>query len=282
MSIRFAKMHGAGNDFVVIDHRVPFLPDDPRALVAALCDRRRGVGADGVLLLERDAELDFAMRYYNADGQPADYCGNGARCLARFALDLGLGAGDQVRFRTAAGPQSAVRLADGRLAVAFGTVARAGEPITVEAAGRAFEGRLIVAGVPHFVVGVGPVEDVPLAEWAPALRHHPRFGAAGANVDFVARLEPGCVAMRTYERGVEAETLACGSGAIASAVWAAAAGERPPIAVLTAGGDTLIVSLEEAADPRLWQVRLTGPVEAVFSGEWTGANVRRRASAGPD
>jgi diaminopimelate epimerase len=268
--IPFLKMHGAGNDFVVIDHRTPLLPADPGALVAAMCDRRRGIGADGVLLLERDPDLDFAMRYFNSDGRPADYCGNGARCLARLALDLGLGAAGRVRFRTAAGVQSAERLDDGRLAVAFGRVARAGDPFAVEAAGRSFEGCLIGAGVPHFVVGVERVEAVPLEHWAPALRRHERFGAAGTNVDFVARIAPARVAMRTYERGVEAETLACGSGAIASAVWAAGAGERPPIAVLTAGGDTLMVSLEEdPSDPSAWQVRLTGPVEVAFTGEWT-------------
>jgi len=276
--VRFRKMHGAGNDFVVIDHRAPFLPGDPQRLFAAMCDRRRGVGADGVLLLERDPETDFAMRYFNADGGPADYCGNGARCLAGFALDLGLGAAARVRFRTAVGVQTAVREGDGRLTVAFGTVARADAPFPVEAAGRSFEGCLIGAGVPHFVVGVPRVGDVPLAEWAPPLRRHARFGEAGANVDFVARLEPGRVAMRTWERGVEAETLACGSGAIASAVWAVRAGEEPPIAVLTSGGDALIVSLEEdPADPGIWRVKLTGPVETVFEGEWTAAS-----AAGPD
>src|SRR5262245_34518581 len=100
-------MHGAANDFVVIDQRRPTLPADPGDLVRGLCDRRRGIGADGVLLLETDPAADFAMRYYNADGRVADYCGNGARCLARFALDLGLGRDGAVRFRTAAGLQSA-------------------------------------------------------------------------------------------------------------------------------------------------------------------------------
>ena len=109
MTLPFVKMHGAANDFVVVDHRRPFLPEPLAPLVRRLCDRRRGVGADGVLLLEADPEWDFAMRYLNADGGPADYCGNGARCLARFALDLGLGSDGRVRFRTGAGVQSARR-----------------------------------------------------------------------------------------------------------------------------------------------------------------------------
>src|SRR5262249_52040547 len=107
MKISFLKMHGAANDFVVIDHRRPFLPSDPGALVRALCDRRRGVGGEGVLLLEAAQGLDFTMRYWNSDGRPAEFCGNGARCLARYALELGLGREGRVRFATEAGVMEA-------------------------------------------------------------------------------------------------------------------------------------------------------------------------------
>jgi len=266
VSLPFTKMHGAGNDFVVVDHRTPFLPDEPGPLVARLCDRRRGIGADGVLLMERDPEHDFAMRYFNADGGPAEFCGNGARCIARLALDLGLGRGGEVRFRTQAGVQRARRSADGRgVELHFGRV-EAGEPRAVEAAGRRFEGRLIRPGVPHFVVPVERVEWVPVAEWGAALRHHPDFGAAGANVDFVAPLHSGHVAMRTYERGVEAETLACGSGAIATAIWAMLGGAGPVVRVLTAGGDELEVGARAQGEG--WEVTLTGPAEIAFRGEW--------------
>ena len=267
MRIAFLKMHGAANDFVVIDHRRPFLPEPHDALVRRLCDRRRGVGADGVLLLEGDAELDFAMRYYNADGGPADYCGNGARCVARLALDLGLGHDDEVRFRTAVGPQSARRGAGGRgIDLHFGRVAGEPEPLSVEAQGRRFDGHFVRAGVPHFVVAVERVEWTPVPEWGAALRQHPRFAPAGANVDFVAALGPGRIAMRTYERGVEAETLACGSGAIASALVAEARGERSPVTVVTAGGDELVVAFREVESGR--DVRLGGPAEIAFRGEW--------------
>lgn len=266
MTVHFVKMHGAGNDFVVVDHRVPFLPESPGPLLARLCDRRRGIGADGVLLLEADPEHDFAMRYYNADGGRAEFCGNGARCLARLALDLGLGRGGEVRFRTDAGVQRARRSEDGRgVSLHFGRV-EAGEARSVEAAGRKFEGRLIVAGVPHFVTEVERVEWVPVAEWGAALRHHAEWGPAGANVDFVARLHAGHVAMRTYERGVEAETLACGSGAIATAVWAMLGGDPPRVRVLTAGGDDLEV--EAKATGEGWDVTLSGPAEIAFRGEY--------------
>lgn len=267
MGIPFLKMHGAANDFVVIDHRRPFLHEPIDTLVTRLCDRRRGVGADGVLLLESDPELDFAMRYFNSDGRPAEYCGNGARCLARLALDRGLGRNGAVRFRTAVGAQEARRAADGRgIDLHFGTVARAADPVEVTAAGRAFRGRLVRAGVPHFVVPVERVEWVPLAEWGAALRHHPRFEPAGANVDFVARLGAGRWAMRTYERGVEAETLACGSGAIATALAGAAEGDATPARIVTAGGDELTVSFRAAEGG--WDVRLAGPAEVAFEGEW--------------
>ena len=277
MGIPFLKMHGAANDFVVIDHRRALLPDPPGALVARLCDRRRGVGADGVLLLESDPELDFAMRYFNADGKPAEFCGNGARCLARLALDQGLGRAGVVRFRTAVGVMEARRTPDGGAAdieLHFGRVEPAGEPVTVAVAGRDFTGRLVRPGVPHFVVAVPAVAAVPLAEWGAALRHHTRFAPAGANVDFVARLGSQRYAMRTYERGVEGETLACGSGAIATALWAAAEGERSPVRVLTTGGEELLVTFgaaegEGEARPGAHDVRLIGPAEVAFAGEWT-------------
>jgi diaminopimelate epimerase len=272
MKIPFLKMHGAANDFVVIDHRAPFLPADPGGLVRRMCDRRRGIGADGVLLLERDGALDFAMTYFNADGGTAEFCGNGARCLARYALDLGLGKGGRVRFATASGVMEARRDPHGRgIELRFGRVAAPEPALGLEAGGRAFEGRMVRPGVPHFVVPVERVEWVPVREWGAALRHHARFQPAGANVDFVARLGPGRVAMRTYERGVEDETMACGSGAMAAALWAVAEGERAPVAVMTAGGDELRVGLE--SDEGGHVVTLTGPAQAAFRGEWEEPHV---------
>jgi diaminopimelate epimerase len=268
MALPFLKMQGAGNDFVVIDRRDGReLSEDLAGLVARLCDRRRGIGADGVLLLERDPELDFAMSYYNADGRRAEYCGNGARCLARRALDLGLGVGGTVRFRTDAGVQTASRSADARgIELHFGHVGPPTPWGPLEAAGRLFRGRRVVAGVPHLVVDVERVEWVPVPEWGTALRHHQQFAPAGTNVDFVARLGPSRLAMRTYERGVEAETLACGSGAIASSICALADGADSPVAVVTAGGDELqVTAIRDGAG---WDVRLAGGAEIAFEGSW--------------
>lgn len=268
MEFPFVKMHGAANDFVVVDHRTPFLPagDALQPLVARVCDRRRGIGADGLLLIERDPECDFAMRYFNADGKPADYCGNGARCLARRALELGIGRDGKVRFRTAVGIQEARIGPNNNIEVHFGVVAPPGDVQSIQAANRTFQGRLVRSGVPHFVVPVERVEWTPVAEWAPALRHHPSFQPAGANVDFVAPLGAGRIAMRTWERGVEGETLACGSGAIATALAAAADGAPSPIVILTAGGDELRVTFRAVSGGH--DVWLSGPTEIVFTGDW--------------
>jgi diaminopimelate epimerase len=267
MRIPFVKMHGAANDFVVIDHREAVLGEPSPELLARLCDRRRGIGADGVLLLERQTGLDFAMRYWNADGRPAEFCGNGARCIARFALDLGLGRDGAVRFATAVGTKRARRLSDGAIALEFGRIERPGEAETLTALGREFRGRTVRAGVPHFVVPVEGLERAPLATWGAALRAHAVFGHAGANVDLVER-RGAAVAMRTFERGVEGETLACGSGAMACALWAAAEGATSPVSILTAGGDTL--SVEFAVRDDAWDVTLIGPAEVVYVGVWEG------------
>ena len=271
MRFEFWKMHGAANDFVVIDHRVPFLPAEPAALVRRLCDRRRGVGADGVLALGASADHDFAMGYWNSDGGRAEFCGNGARCLVRLALDLGLGAGGQVRFASDAGPMRGRRAADGRgVDLLFGRVGAPHGAECLKVGERVFTGWFVPAGVPHFVVPVDRVGDVPLDDWGSALRHHARFGPAGTNVDFVEVLDPGVVAMRTYERGVEGETLACGSGSIATALAAALGGMRSPVTVRTAGGDDLVVSFELTEGG--YDVVLSGPAEVAFRGTWESAD----------
>lgn len=279
MAIPFLKMQGAANDFVVIDHRHTFLPADVSPLVRQWCDRRRGVGADGVLLLERSRIADAAMRYFNADGGAAEYCGNGARCMARYALDLGLGREGSVMLETAAGIQRGRRAGTG-IEIHFGHVAPPSEPWVVDACGRSFKGRYVQSGVPHFVVETEALGSVDLDAWGSGLRHHARFGAAGANVDFVARRAAGVIAMRTYERGVEGETLACGSGAIASALWAAASGAPAPVRVATAGGDELIVGFMQDEDG--YDVTLTGPAEVAFRGEWreVGESVPAAARGG--
>lgn len=168
-------------------------------------------------------------------------------------------------FETAVGDKSAGKLDDGRIALSFGAVEQ-GERVEVAAHGRNFAGFFVVSGVPHFVIPVADVAAVPLMAWSPALRAHERFGRPGANVDFVSRRPDGRLAMRTYERGVEGETLACGSGAIASALWAVGEGASAPVTIRTAGGDDLVVDFRAEGEGRV--ATLTGPAVVVFRGEW--------------
>ena len=208
------------------------------------------------------------MSYFNADGRRAEFCGNGARCLARRALDLGLGRAGEVRFRTDAGVQT--RAAHGRRSRHRAALRPRGCAGAVGAA-RGRRPRVSRAAACAPVCRTwwsrwSASSGCRSPEWGSALRHHEHFAPAGTNVDFVARLGPARIAMRTYERGVEAETLACGSGAIASAACALADGAASPVAVVTAGGDELgVLAVREGAG---WDVRLAGGAEVAFEGTW--------------
>jgi diaminopimelate epimerase len=238
--IRFTKMHGAGNDFVVIDNRDAAWTPSAEA-VARLCCRRFGIGADGLLLLETDSRDAFSMRYFNADGGEAEMCGNGARCIARFAHRVGA-AGRGMVFRSKAGRHWA-EVEGERVRVGLTEPRGIREGVRAEAEGRAFEGIALDTGVPHFVVFVEDLERFDVDRFGRALRWHDAFAPAGVNVDFVRVTGESSIAVRTYERGVEGETLACGTGVTASAIAAhLARAVAPPVRVLTAGGVELGVA----------------------------------------
>lgn len=214
---RFWKMSGSGNDFVFFDNRDGRHNDLAVAdIIGAICDRRRGVGADGIVLIDQHAHLAFGMRYYNRDGSLAEMCGNAALCSSRLARDLGIVGDEDFTFETSSGPVTA-RFAGGtpevdmipvtELRPAFGTPLEPGEQ-------RAGFARV---GVPHLVVLCADVRDVDVTGRGRQLRRLPQL-RDGANVNFVSGTGPeGQWAMRTYERGVEDETLACGTGTVASA-----------------------------------------------------------------
>lgn len=253
--IAFMKMEGAGNDFVVVgaEHAGRF--EDPGA-VSAVCDRRRGVGADGVLVVGRAGEAEVELLYRNRDGSVA-FCGNGTRCAAAFALATGLAPPAHTVLTTGRALAARVRRV-GR--EAFDADVEMPEPdapprSVVSAAG--VEGTLIVVGVPHVVVRVARAADVDLSTFGPTLRHDPAMGPGGANVNVVEGSGRHLV-LRTHERGVEAETLACGSGAVAAAVTLGDVEAGTEISV--ASGDTLRVSRREG---RLW---LSGPARVVYRG----------------
>jgi diaminopimelate epimerase len=262
--LRFTKMDGAGNDFILIDNRAGHI-DLNRSQIARLCDRHRGIGADGILLLENPSDhADFRMRYFNADGGEAEMCGNGARCFARFAQKMA-GAKGKISFETPAGVISAELAGDlVTLRMTEPTDLRLGVLLSFGLQNRTVH--FINSGVPHVVVPVAQVGDVDVSREGSAIRHHEAFSPKGANVNFIEKRGPDKIAVRTYERGVEDETLACGTGVVASAlIFAATENVKGPISVLARGGDELRVGFEKI-DNQFRNVTLTGPAEFVFEG----------------
>ena len=253
-------MTGSGNDFVFFDARsVPAGQLETVDAIAALCDRRRGVGADGVVFLEADPEHSYSIRYFNRDGSLAEFCGNASLCSVTLALELGIvGSGQRFSFRTSSGP------IPGR----FGSHGpEVGMPAVVDtdpsfetplAPGESRIGFARV-GVPHLVVACADVEAVDVEGRGRMLRHHPSL-TAGANVNFVGRRGADWT-YRTYERGVEEETLACGSGSVATAAMLMAwDGGSGPVRLITRSGAPLTVTFEGGVPA------LSGEGRLVFEG----------------
>jgi diaminopimelate epimerase len=265
-TLHFTKMNGAGNDFVLLDNRDGSLALSD-AQIARLCDRHRGVGADGLLLVEKPvAKADFRMRYYNNDGHEAEMCGNGARCFSRFVDMLAPTKDGTLSFETPAGVITATLRGD-QVSLAMSQPGPFADGIELDAAGHKLTVYWINTGVPHAVVLDDNLESTDVHALGAALRHHHHFQPRGTNVNFVRQLGPQDLAIRTYERGVEAETLACGTGVVASALTIAAlTGAESPIRVLVKGGDTLTVDFLRAGEGFSYVV-LTGPADFVFEGE---------------
>jgi len=262
--LHFTKMNGAGNDFILIDNRTGHVHLD-RPQIARLCDRHRGIGADGILLLEKASNhADFRMRYFNADGGEAEMCGNGARCFARFANKVA-GAEAKISFETPAGVISA-KLAGDLVTLQMTEPTDLKLNIKLAVADENKTVHFINSGVPHVVIPIPRIDDVDVRREGSAIRHHKMFSPKGANVNFIEKRGPKKIAVRTYERGVEDETLACGTGIVASAlIFAATENTNGPIAVIARGGDELQVGFEKIGK-QFRNVTLTGPAEFVFEG----------------
>ena len=258
----FYKVSGSGNDFLALAE--PFAVPS-RETIRAWCRRGVSLGADGLFVLRR-TEGGAAMDYFNADGLPADLCLNGTRCAAQLAFHLGWAAG-AVQVRTAAGSFDARWLDASRVAVELPAPTEPPRAVEVQAAGSTYAGYCLLVGVPHFVLSWPEgLERVPVNELGREIRRHPAFGPPGTNVDFVSFTAPDWMEIRTYERGVEAETLSCGTGAVASALavryWA---GEGAPDEwiVQVPGG---VVGVRMVTEPDGEHVQLAGPAELVFDG----------------
>jgi diaminopimelate epimerase len=266
-NLKIVKMSGSGNDFILFDHRTRLFSEEAMiGLTRLLCRRGLSVGADGMIFIEPSERYDFKWRFFNADGSEAEMCGNGGRCAARFAQLIGM-AGAEMTFETIAGPiQARVEGRVVKLQLPVPRDLRMNEEIAL------VNGRHLVdfinTGVPHTILWVEEVEALDISELGPQIRFHPHFQPAGTNVNFVRREEDHTLSLRTYERGVEAETLACGTGAVAAAAIAYRKGwARSPVAVRTRGGEILVVHLEEDSGGGIGAVFLEGMVTLVFQGE---------------
>jgi diaminopimelate epimerase len=262
-------MHGAGNDFVLIDDRDGKFPESG-SLIAAMAADRTGIGCEGVILVRKSEKVDFRMTFYNPDGTEAELCGNGSRCVAAFAKRMGIVKSSCMTFETGAGLVDAEIVDEGLVKIwmpepsgrRYGCAA-----VCSEDGSMSVTGDRIVVGVPHFIVPVANVTKVDVANAGRALRLSPEFAPNGTNVDFVQYIPPSKALIRTYERGVEAESGACGTGAVAAAVAGVEAhGMSLPMHVRSSQGYDLIID----GDYRQSQgtgFTLTGPVSVVFEGE---------------
>ena len=251
--IEFEKMHGAGNDFILVDDREGVFPADDHRLVATICERRTGIGAEGVILVQKSGSADFRMRFFNPDGTEAELCGNGARCVAAFARKIGAVDSRCMSFETLAGTIDAEIVDDTNVRISMPPP-------------KGLKGDFVVAGVPHKIVAVENLADVDVDGEGRRIRLSEEFAPDGTNVDFVVYRAPDRLSMRTYERGVEAESGACGTGAVAAAVVGVAGhGLEFPVKVTTVKGYCLVVD-GNYSDGEFSNITLSGPVKSVFAG----------------
>lgn len=261
----FTKMVASGNDFVVIDNRKIKIAGLP-GLAKKVCDRNFGAGADGLLVIEPSKKADFRMRIINSDGSEAEMCGNGARCIALYAKENGL-AGKKMRFETLAGVIEAEVSGDRiRLKMSDPKDIKLGMDLTID--GRGYSIDFVNTGVPHAVVFTEKVDGLDVKNLGRKIRYHRAFAHRGTNADFVEPHKGNLLRVRTYERGVEDETLACGTGVVASAIIAAdVKGFKSPVRCLTKSGETLKVYFRKTRD-NFKDVYLEGGAKTVFAGKY--------------
>jgi diaminopimelate epimerase len=265
--LKITKMSGSGNDFILVDNRGREISDERMiSLTRALCRRRVSVGADGMIFLEPSVHHDFKWRFFNADGSEAEMCGNGGRCTARFAFLRGM-AGSEMTFETLAGPISArVEGSTVKLELTRPSDLRLEQSLNLD--GNLWPFDFLNTGVPHALIWVEDIEKADLIGIGPRIRYHDHFKPAGTNVNFVQIKDTGLLLVRTYERGVEGETLACGTGSVAAAAVAFFKNKvQSPVKVETRGGEVLNVYVEGWPGQEIRKVHLEGEVRLIFEGE---------------
>ncbi len=268
--LAFDKMTGTGNDFIVIDNREQVvLVAEQAELARKICRRMFSVGADGVIFLESGSQADLQWQFYNPDGSEAEMCGNGARCAARFAYQHRMVAERKMTIATLAGVIGAEIGEDDLVRVTMPIPHDIRRGLSMVLDGEEWLAGYLNTGVPHLVLFVDD-EPIPVMSWGRKLRFDEMFAPGGTNVNFARVLPDGRLKVRTYERGVEAETMACGTGAVASALLAAfEQGLTSPVTVVTSGGEILTILFDLDDGSVVEKVFLQGPARLVYSGQLT-------------
>ena len=264
MLIPFSKYQGAGNDFILIDDRSCRFPIEDEELIKRLCFRNFGIGADGLILLQSSLSADFRMRIFNADGKEASMCGNGLRCLIAYIKDLGFSK-ELFRIETESEVFQCTS-SGGKVSVTLSPPAVLHWGVKLQEGSILDEIFVVDTGVPHAVVFVEDLDSCPVDTWGKELRHHPKFSPSGVNVNFAKVSSDGTARVRTYERGVEGETLACGTGGAATAfVLFQKDGGKAPIRVMPKSGEGLEFSIKDPSK----EIEMQGSAEFVFEGRIT-------------
>ena len=274
VDIDFVKMTGAGNDFVLINNQTLGLQLDWQAVARSLCHRRYGIGADGLLVLEKSRKADFLMRYYNADGTDGGMCGNGGRCSALYAMQqINV---SRITFEALGFIYSASAAENSVVKLSMKDPSAIQTNMSVPLQDSFLILHFIDSGAPHAVIFMDELAEKycnaiardGIWQLGKTIRHHPKFSPQGTNVDFVSLGEHGEVSIRTYERGVENETLACGTGCVATAVIMSLLRDiGPPLRVRTLSGECLAVSFSKKGE-KISEVILEGPAVTVFTGRF--------------
>lgn len=266
--IKFTKAVASGNDFIIIEKHNHNLPK----LAQVICDRKYGIGADGVLILGKSAKADFSMRIFNPDGSEAEMCGNGLRCAALFSVQRPTHSVQKKLIETKAGILE-TEVTDGRIKVGITAPKRVKLNIPLKINKRTIKVNFIDTGVPHTVIFVEGLDKIDLVNVGRQIRFHQRFMPRGTNVDFVEILDENNLKIRTYERGVEAETLACGTGSVATAIisilkekYSAINGQKYIVKMHTRSGETLKIYFVQQ-DHKISDVYLEGKAKIVYQGQ---------------
>ncbi len=278
MNIKFTKIEATGNDFIVVDRikSTENLPKNWEHKVEKICTRKRGIGADGVLLLENSDTGDFKMRIFNSDGGEVEMCGNGARCVAYYYNKKY--ERKKVKFNTEAGLMRAQKGKGNTVRLSLPDPGDIRLDMLLNIEGREMSGSHINTGVPHVIVETDKLDGLEVEKLGRGIRYNKKFAPDGTNADFVTKIDEKTLKIRTYERGVEEETLACGTGVIAVAVIESLKGRvTSPVTVITRGGETMKVYFKKSKGEdlisRIYDVKLEGPVNIVYTGTFDTDNL---------